>query len=125
MKLGAAWLVIEESFHGADSRLLSVISARKNGEYVRNFIEQTYVDHYASFSEKIAYKNNREHSPFKSEGYERTATLISCGHDPIYRAFYCHKLWRSGEVLHYAYRFFRNGKKERVEAEYEGEVPIA
>ena len=107
MTLGKAWLVIEESCHDGSKRLLSVISARKNEQYVRDFVEQIYVDRYASFAEKIAYKNNRERSPFKVEPYEFSDSVIRCGHDPIFCAYRCDLLKREGSILRYSYRLFR------------------
>ncbi len=72
MNLGTGWVIIEESFHSTEKRLVSIISARKCQKYVRDFMEQTYVDKFASINEKLSYKKNRKQSPFKIEKYEQT-----------------------------------------------------
>ena len=124
-QLGAAWLILEESFHGQEKRLLSIISARKGNACVRDLIEQRYVDAFASFEEKIGYKKNRDASPFRVERYEETPTIITCGHEPVYWAYRCHKLQRKGSVLVFWYRIFK-GRPGSIEVhEHTGEVGIA
>lgn len=58
--LGKAWVILEESFHSEDKRLVAVISPRKTGAYVAEYIEQAYVDRFASFDEKITFKKDKE-----------------------------------------------------------------
>ena len=60
MSLGTGWLIIEESIHTGTKSLVSIISPRKQERYVKEFMEQLYVDKYASFDEKIAYKKNNK-----------------------------------------------------------------
>ena len=126
MKLGKAWVIIEKSRHSTERHLVSVINARKGQKYIRDFMEQTYVDKFASINEKISYKKNREKSPFRIENYEQTRHIISCGHDPmIFKAYYCHKLKLNGETLTFKYRVFKGDLEHRVSNEYEGAVSVA
>jgi len=84
MVLGAAWLVIKESVHSNKARLLSVLSPRKSNKDIAWYLEQSYVDRFASFEEAIVYKKDSKKSAFRIETYEIGATMVSCGHDPVY-----------------------------------------
>lgn len=125
MNLGTGWVIIEESFHSTEKRLVSIISARKCQKYVRDFMEQTYVDKFASINEKLSYKKNRKQSPFKIEKYEQTGTTISCGHDPMFRAYYCHQLKLIGNIRIFKCRIFKGDLKQRVSTDHEGEIEVA
>ncbi len=122
MNIGTAWLVIEESFHNNEKRLISVLSARRSQNYICDYIEQTYVDKFASINEKIAYKKNKKHSPFKINNYEKNGTTISCGHDPIFKAYYCYSIKLHEEILMFKYRVYKGDYGHRVSSEYKGEV---
>ena len=125
MNLGTGWLIIEESFHSAEKHLVSIISARRCQEYVRDFMEQTYVDKFASINEKLSYKKNRKQSPFKIEKYEQTGTTISCGHEPMFKAYYCHQLKLIGNILVFKCRIFKGDLKQRVSTDHEGKIEVA
>ncbi len=125
MNLGAAWIIVEESFHNTERHLVSIISARKKHEYIRDFMEQRYVDKFASVDERIAYKKNRKQSPFRIENYEITGTIISCGHDPIFNAYYCHKLMLAENTLTFTYRVFIGDYEHRVTNEFVRTVVVA
>jgi len=125
MNIGTAWVLIEESFHSTEKRLVSIISARRNQDYICDYIEQAYVDRFASINEKIAYKKNKKQSPFKIENYEKAETIISCGHDPMFRAYYCHKLELNGDTLIYKYRVIKGDFEHRISNEYEGAINVA
>ncbi len=125
MRLGMAWLILEESFDGNKKHLISIVSAKKSSDYVRNFMEQKYVDTFASFQEKIAFKNNSLDSPFRIEKYAQATTTISCGHEPVYRAYRCHRLRVNGSNLEFSYRVFLGAIGSITEQVYWEVVPIA
>ncbi len=117
MNYGKCWLVIEEYFHGGKKSLVSIIRPRKVRSYVRDYVEQMYVDKFASFNEKIAYKKNQKVSPFKVEEYGQNQGIISCGHEPTFRAYFCHKLKLKGRELTYTYRVYREDNSQRIAKE--------
>lgn len=105
--LGKGWVVLEEYFHCNTKSLISVLSPRKSREFVARYIEQAYVDKFGSFTEKIAFKKNRALSPFKMENYEEmNPTILGCGHEPRYRAYFCHKLEVHEGMLNFTYRTY-------------------
>ncbi len=61
MNIDKGWLVIEEYFDEDTISVVSIISPRRGSRYVCKYVEQMYVDWFASISEKIAYKKNPNH----------------------------------------------------------------
>jgi len=125
MNLGTAWIIIEEHFHSNEKQLISILSARRSREYICDYIEQTYVDKYASFNERIDFKKNKKKSPFRIEKYECKGTIISYGHDPMFKAYYCHKLKLSEKTLLFSYRVFKGDFEHREINEYHSTIKIA
>ena len=123
--LGKAWVVLEESFHSEEKRLIALLSPRKAGAHIAEYIEQAYVDRYASFDEKVVFKKDKKKSPFRIDHYMINGTIISLGHDPMFNAYYAHKLNRKGENLLFHYRVYK-GDLDNIEfTEYIGEVKIS
>ena len=118
-------MVLEESYHSNDKRLVTLINPRKTGSYVAEYIEQAYVDRYASFDEKVVFKKDKKKSPFRIERYMISATTISHGHDPMFNAYYAHKLERKGVSLLFHYRVCKGELKNREVTEHIGEIKIA
>jgi hypothetical protein len=104
---------------------LAVLSPRKTEKLVSKYIEQVYVDKFASFDEKITFKKDRNKSPYKIERYMISGTTISHGHDPMFNAYYAHKLERNGENLVFHYRVFKGDLDNREVTECIGEVIVA
>lgn len=123
--LGKAWIVLEESFHSGKNQLVAVLSPRKTGAFVAEYIEQAYVDRFASFDEKIAFKKVKKKSPFRIERYTISRTTIRHGHEPMFNAYYAHKLEREGENLLFHYRVYKDDLDNREVAEHIGKVKIA
>lgn len=124
MVLGKAWLLIEESFHNDECRLLSVPSPRKSNKDIAEYIEQSYVDRFASFEEAVSYKNNPKKSPFRIEPYEISSTTIVCGHEPIYRAYRCHQLDVLETKLAFRYYVFKGEFENKIKEEHSGIVNL-
>lgn len=125
MNVGKAWLIFEEHFHTRERHLLSVISPRKMGSYICDLMEQMYVDRFASIHEKITYKKDRKKSAFKMEHYERRGpSILSCGHEPIFRAYYCHKVSLAGDKLLFSYRVIREEGGREIYAEFEDSIDV-
>ena len=126
MGAGKAWVILEEHFHSGERRLLSIVSPRKTVSYVCDFMEQMYIDKFASIHEKITYKKDRKKSALRMEEYEqRGPTTLSCGHDPTFRAYSCHRLKLDGNKLIFTYRVFRKENGSRTSSEFEGSVNAA
>ncbi|RUA06802.1 MAG: hypothetical protein DSY43_01225 [Gammaproteobacteria bacterium] len=85
---GKAWIIIEEHFHTQEYFLISIINARKGKSYIREYIEQIYVDKFASINEKFIYKKNRNNlSAYQEHNYQ--GNIVSVGHEPTFRGYYC------------------------------------
>lgn len=107
MDLGKGWLIIEYFRHESRRTLVSIINSRRTGGYVKEYLEQTYIDRHASFEDKIAYKKNPKSWSYRvltQMGYEG---LLECGDDPVLLAFYCHKLVREDGLLTYTFKNFK------------------
>ena len=72
--------------------------------YVQKYMEQMYVDRFASIEEKIAYKKNPKSWPYRANMQENYSGIIDCGHDSIMMAYYCHKLDLKNGVLKYTFK---------------------
>ena len=123
--LGKAWLVMEESFHNEKKTLISIIDSRKSQAYVANYIEQLYVDRFASFEEAIDYKKNKKSVNYRIERYQISSTMITCGHDPIYRAYRCHALKKFENLLEFRYYIFKKNFDQTIKVEHIGQVNLA
>jgi hypothetical protein len=90
MNHGAGWIVFEESYHERTRRLLSILPARRNRKEVISFVQQTYVDRFASVAEKLSYKKHPKSAPFNvfDDAY---GGPIHVGHEPFYVAVYAQK----------------------------------
>ena len=104
MNIGKGWLIIEESVHKDTKSLVSIISPRRTESYVQKYMEQMYVDRFASIEEKIAYKKKPESWPYRANTQKHYSGIIDCGHDPIMMAYYCHKLNLKKGVLKYTFK---------------------
>ncbi|MCX5883246.1 MAG: hypothetical protein NTU74_16050 [Deltaproteobacteria bacterium] len=104
MNTEKGWLIIEESVHNDTKTLISIISPRRTGSYVQKYMEQMYVDRFASIEEKIAYKKKPASWPYRANMPNNYSGIIDCGHDPIMMAYYCHKINLKNGVLKYTFR---------------------
>jgi len=104
MNVGKGWLIIEESFHKGTKILVSIISPRRTGSYVQKYMEQMYVDRFASIEEKISYKKKPESWPYRANMQGLYSGIIDCGHDPIMMAYYCHNLNLKNGILKYTFK---------------------
>lgn len=105
MNPGKGWIIIEESVHNKVKSLVSIISPRRAGSHIKMYMEQMYVDKYASINEKIAYKKNPESWPYRANySQKHYSGIIDCGHDPIMTAYNCHKLYLKNDVLTYIFK---------------------
>jgi hypothetical protein len=56
------------------------LNARKGESYIREYIEQIYVDKFASINEKFIYKKNRDKLP----AYQ-VSNYLTVGHEPTFK----------------------------------------
>ena len=108
MNIGKGWLIIEESIHKDTKSLVSIISPKRSGSDIQNYMEQMYVDRFASIEEKIAYKKKPESWPYRANMQKHYSGIIDCGHDPIMMAYYCHKLNLKDGVLKYTFKTLKS-----------------
>jgi len=113
MNLGSGWLIIEESPHTGDRTLISILSSRKQESYVQDYMEQRYIDKFASLEEKIAYKKNPKSWPYPAQPVTPLfPSVLSCGHDPIFMTYRCHKLkQKNGEII-YVFKTLKGQTKD-------------
>ena len=109
MNMGKGWLIIEESVHKDTKALVSIIRPRCPVRYVQKYMEQMYVDKFASIEEKIAYKKKPESWPYRANLLAPPYSgIIDCGHDPILMAYYCHKLHFKNGILKYTFKTLKS-----------------
>jgi hypothetical protein len=124
MNLGTAWVIVETSNHTGESSLLSIISFRRSKDYICTYMEQMYVDKYASIEEKIEYKKNRKKSPFAMERHAQRGSPV-CGHEPTYIAYQCSNMKLEGNTLKFKYRVHEGGVDNHSSKICEGSAIVA
>lgn len=91
-----AWLVTWESHDGQPPKVQAILNARRSPEWVRNYIEQIYIDTYYTLHEKLIYAKNRDANPLPAKydhsGDPLKLTRITCGGDPFLLARFVTKL---------------------------------
>lgn len=113
MNIGTGWLIIEESYHTNTNTLISIISTRKQESYVLEYLEQMYIDKYASLDEKISHKKNTDSWPYRANPVTPLYQgVLSCGHDPVMMAYRCHKLNLKKEILEYTFKTLQGQTKD-------------
>ncbi|OJF70630.1 hypothetical protein BK026_18670 [Alteromonas sp. V450] len=123
MNQGKGWVLIEAFFNTGENRFLSILSSRRSPDYVKQYMEQKYIDSYASIEEKFLYKKQPRRWPYPSAPYDKKYPyVLRCGHEPLFIAMYCHKLeLKGGNQLYYSYKYFKGERhghatfKEMVE----------
>lgn len=80
-----AWLVTLES-QDQNSEVVSVIKAQRSAEFVREYMEQHYIDRFYSVREKLLYAASRKHNPsparFEQVNGQSWQGRIHCGVQP-------------------------------------------
>ena len=104
--IGKAWIIHSEDTSGGSIELISILSPRKTIRHVAEYVEQSYVDRFASIEEKIAYKKKRSNWPYPAEILQ-PAYVVSCGFGPYYLAHHCHHIRVDGNWLIGEYRFVK------------------
>jgi hypothetical protein len=77
-----AWLItLEDHTAGYVPEIVSVIDSRRGREWVKQYVEQLYVDRFLSLAEKLACAKHRSSLPYRAQSdlYGR----IDCGHSPF------------------------------------------
>lgn len=103
MDHGAAWIVIEESYQQGTRRLLSILPARRNRNEVIAFVQQCYVDRFASIDEKLLFKKHPKQPPFTVFA-DQYGGPIYIGQEPVYVGIYAYKIRLQDMVLEFQYR---------------------
>ena len=109
MKFGKGWVVTEFFSHTNERVVLSLLSARKSEKFVRQFLEQLYVDRQGSIDERIAYKKRPKSWPYPVTLPDpRFGQVMMCGHEPEMWACYCHEMALDGSQLSYKFKILRS-----------------
>lgn len=107
---GKGWLLIEQDIHSGNESLISIIDARSHARYVKQYMEQRYVDKYASIDEKILYKKNKSNWPYRvNQSITNYSGILDCGDSNMFVAYRCHKLQLNDNLLVYTYRIYKGG----------------
>lgn len=85
-----AWLITWKWFgdHAAvEDDVVAIVSYRRSGSYIKDFMENLYIEKTSSFSEKLAYAKDRKAIPYPAsystiKGVTWTGS-ISCGDNPF------------------------------------------
>lgn len=83
MKHGPGWVILEEHHPEGGKRLLSVLSPRKSTQFVVQFMQQLYVDRYATIGDCLAFKKSTR-SYSLDPMLDRYYPMIHLGHNPFF-----------------------------------------
>ena len=123
--VGKAWVVYSQDTSTGEKQLISLISPRRTVDFVCRYVEQMYVDRFASIDEKVEYKKRPSSWPYGAK-VEHPSGIIHCGHSPIFNAIYCHSLEISESSLHAKFKAIRDCDENLRPTEFfEVEVSIA
>jgi len=112
---GKAWLILEKTIGEDCDSLISILKPRHSVKFIRKFMEQLYVDKYATIEEKIAYKKDWRSWPYPVEhevGYQYFLHFLHCGHNPFMVAHYCHKIKIEGNLLSYTFKILTERRED-------------
>ncbi len=101
-----AWLIYSSDISTDTQTLVSLLRPSMTSAAVAKYVEQTYVDKYASVEEKIAYKKHPASWPYPAKVQQPTNT-ITCGFGPIYIGIHCYKLEHKHSMFIGYYRFIK------------------
>lgn len=106
MNHGSGWIVWEESSN-SNRRLLSILPARRNRDEVAHFVQQLYVDRFASIDEKLEFKKhpNSSRFPMLADHYPGPKSV---GFGPWYFAVYAREIVLEKNQLSFYYRIAVN-----------------
>lgn len=81
-----AWLVTLESMD-QPAVVISVFKAQRSADFVREYMEQYYIDTFYSAQEKLLYAQSRKNNPYPATFEKLDGVLwqgrITCGHNPF------------------------------------------
>jgi hypothetical protein len=86
MRSSRAWLVTLESTD-KPPQVVSVFKAQRSADFVREYMEQYYIDTCYSVQEKLLYAQSRKNNPYPAT-FEKLDGIpwqgrITCGHNPF------------------------------------------
>jgi hypothetical protein len=103
MDYGAGWIVLEDKYPESSKVILSVISPRRSSTYVAQYIEQLYVDRYASISERLEYKKSPKNYPYRTN-VGLYSGIMHCGQSPVLRGIRAQKIVLNRDQLEFTYK---------------------
>ena len=85
-----AWLITWKWFgdHAAvEDDVVAIVSYRRSGSYIKDLMENLYIEKTSSFSEKLAYAKDRKAIPYPASYFTINGVpwmeSISCGANPF------------------------------------------
>lgn len=102
MKHGSGWVIFEQHSPSGRKKLLSILSPRRSRNHVVQFMQQLYVDKFASLEDRIAFKKSSSSyaiAPMK----ERFSPIVHLGHNPFFIGIRAIDLRLAGDILEFTY----------------------
>ena len=103
MNYGSGWIVIEGKYPRTTSVLISIIAPRRSPQFVAQYIEQLYVDRYASIRERLNYKKSPMNFPYRTQ-IGLYSGVMHCGQDPVLHALQSDRIVFTGNELTSTYK---------------------
>ncbi|KRG71290.1 hypothetical protein ABB27_03285 [Stenotrophomonas terrae] len=83
--------------------MLSVLSPRKNQQFVVQFMQQLYVDRFATIANRLAFKKSSSNYPLEPM-QDRFYPIIHVGHNPFFVGIRALDLRLTDNVLEFTYK---------------------
>jgi hypothetical protein len=83
--------------------LISIIAPRRSPQFVAKYIEQLYVDRYASIRERLNYKKSPKNFPYRTH-IGLYSGVMHCGQDPVLHALQSDRIMLAGNELTFTYK---------------------
>ena len=103
MKHGPGWVIFEEHYPSGERRLLSVLSPRRNQKSVMQFMQQLYVDKFATIEDRLAFKKCSDSYPLDPM-QDRFYPIIHLGHNPFFVGIRALDLRLKDNILEFSYK---------------------
>jgi len=103
MKHGPGWVIFEERHPSGERRLLSLLSPRRNQQFVAQFMLQLYVDRFATIEDRLAFKKSPNSYPVDPV-HDRFYPIVHLGYNPFFVAIRALDLRLADNVVEFTYK---------------------
>jgi hypothetical protein len=102
---GAGWVVYQDDYpNSATVSLVSILPPRMSRESVAAFVEQVYVDRFATIEGRLSYKKHPRNNPLCETLFDRGGSLVHVGNGPFFHTVYARRITLEGTFLKVEYR---------------------